>query len=136
MYNRLAKVAREKKERERQKRMAMGLSEEEEEPVVQTVDDYYEERCANMSAASPLKIWADVGGSVRKVTTNGKFSLGMNIIIIIAGILVGIGTYNGMEEDPTIAKLDTVILVIFTIECILKICAYGFVCDNANTYAD
>jgi hypothetical protein len=45
----------------------------------------------------------------------------MNTIIVIAGILVGIGTYNGMEEDPTIAKLDSIILVIFTFECFMKI---------------
>jgi hypothetical protein len=91
-YQKLAKVAREKKERERRKRMALGLDEEEKEK--QTVDEYYEEKDLSPGI---IKSWSDFGGSVRNITQNPNFGLFMNIIIVIAGLLVGIGTYNGME---------------------------------------
>jgi hypothetical protein len=39
---------------------------------------------------------------------------------------VGISTYPGMEDDPSLILCDAVILVIFTIEVLLKIIADPF----------
>ena len=46
-------------------------------------------------------------------------------MICVAGLLVGIQTYDGMEDDPTLVALDYVILGIFILELILKIVAEG-----------
>jgi Ca2+-binding EF-hand superfamily protein len=55
-----------------------------------------------------------------------KFNLFMNFVIIVAGIIVGIATYPGMEEDPGLKLCDAVILGLFTVEVILKIISDPF----------
>ena len=47
------------------------------------------------------------------------------VCICMAGVLVGVQTYEGMEEDSTVKALDNFILVIFTLECLLKIFSEG-----------
>jgi voltage-gated sodium channel len=47
----------------------------------------------------------------------------MNLVIVLAGALVGIQTYSGMENSIIIKALDSVILVTFVIECAMAICA-------------
>eukprot|EP00520_Triparma_pacifica_P006268 CAMPEP_0118662880 /NCGR_PEP_ID=MMETSP0785-20121206/17080_1 /TAXON_ID=91992 /ORGANISM="Bolidomonas pacifica, Strain CCMP 1866" /LENGTH=824 /DNA_ID=CAMNT_0006556479 /DNA_START=20 /DNA_END=2491 /DNA_ORIENTATION=- len=47
------------------------------------------------------------------------------VAIIIAGMLVGIQTYAGMEENTTVITIDNIILVTFCIEILLKMMAEG-----------
>ena len=45
---------------------------------------------------------------------------------MVAGALVGVQTFDGMEEDPIVQYFDIVILAIFSIEIGLKMFAEGF----------
>ena len=47
------------------------------------------------------------------------------LIIILAGILVGIQTYDGMEDNKTVNGIDFFVLAVFIVECLLKIAAEG-----------
>lgn len=47
------------------------------------------------------------------------------LCIILAGVLVGVQEYKGMDEDPTVKWLDFIILVSFCLEVVLKILAEG-----------
>ena len=45
--------------------------------------------------------------------------------IIIAGALVGIQTYPGMESDSALIAIDNIILVTFCVEILVKMVAEG-----------
>lgn len=45
--------------------------------------------------------------------------------IILAGILVGVQTYPGMDTNPIVMTLDTIVLYSFAIEIVMKIFADG-----------
>jgi hypothetical protein len=45
--------------------------------------------------------------------------------ICIAGILVGIQSYDSMSGNPVLSAMDLIIQIIFTVECIIKIFAQG-----------
>ena len=45
---------------------------------------------------------------------------------MFAGILVGMQVGYGMEDDPGLAVLDMIVLIIFTVELFQKIVAYPF----------
>eukprot|EP00937_MAST-01D_sp_MAST-1D-sp2_P002973 g2973.t1 len=47
-------------------------------------------------------------------------------VIIFAGVLVGVQTYPGMDEDPVVQYCDLVVLAIFTVEIALKVFQEGF----------
>ena len=49
------------------------------------------------------------------------------LVIIIAGINVGVQTYPSMSTNPILTILDEVILTMFSIECILKIISEGLI---------
>jgi len=51
------------------------------------------------------------------------FNLFIIAVIMVAGLLVGLQTYDGMEVEPAVVALDNIVLGIFTFECILKIVA-------------
>ena len=46
-------------------------------------------------------------------------------VIGVASVLVGVQTYDGMEDNPVVIALDLVILGIFTLEIMMKIVAEG-----------
>ena len=47
------------------------------------------------------------------------------ICIIVAGLLVGVQTYSGMDSNPTVAGLDQLVLYSFAVEILLKIFSEG-----------
>ena len=61
----------------------------------------------------------------RKVALDDTFNGFILIVIIIAGVLVGVQTYDGMEFDPTVNLIDFIVLICFCVECLLKIFAEG-----------
>jgi len=61
-----------------------------------------------------------------KVTSSDWFNQSIMLCIIIAGILVGIQTYEEFENDPAVLGLNMFVLYAFTVECVLKIVAEGF----------
>ena len=79
----------------------------------------------------PLKQYILLGNFMAEFITpeTGKyepqFSLFIIIIICIAGMLVGIQTYDSYADDPTVNMMDFIILIIFTIEVLIKMIACG-----------
>lgn len=61
--------------------------------------------------------------------THGQYSYVFDIcvvaIIIIAGILIGVQTYPGMDSDSTIDAIDIFISILFLVELIMKIISEG-----------
>lgn len=61
--------------------------------------------------------------------THGKYSsifAGFVIFMIaMAGIIIGIGTYPGMSDDPTLDALDVIVSTSFALETAMKIIAEG-----------
>ena len=70
----------------------------------------------------PYINFAHVCDDVAQSSMFGNFIL---LCIIVAGALVGIQTYDGFEDDPTVQSVDFFILVMFTIEVTLKIIGEG-----------
>ena len=60
-----------------------------------------------------------------KIANNSKFNNFIIVCIILAGLLVGVQTYEGMDEAGWVLGLDFFILVMFSLECIFKIFAEG-----------
>ena len=50
----------------------------------------------------------------------------ITVIIVIAGVLVGVGTYPGMETNKSLEFVDQIILAIFTFEVVVKLIAENF----------
>jgi len=58
--------------------------------------------------------------------TGGLFGGFILLCIILAGILVGLQSYNELANNPTLAILDWFVLIMFTVEVILKMLSEGF----------
>lgn len=56
---------------------------------------------------------------------NEYFNMFMTFVIVIAGVLVGIESYPGLISDKLSAQLDIVIVTIFLLELLFKICMEG-----------
>ena len=63
---------------------------------------------------------------VARMTTSQEFSGFIIFVIIIAGLLVGIQTYEGMDQNPIVNTIDTIILGVFSFEVVCKIIMEGF----------
>jgi len=61
----------------------------------------------------------------QRICENEYFNNWIIFCIILAGALVGVQTYEGMDEDPAVLALDMIILVFFAAECVFKIFAEG-----------
>ena len=61
----------------------------------------------------------------QRICENEYFNNWIIFCIILAGALVGVQTYEGMDKDPVVMALDMIILVFFAAECVFKIFAEG-----------
>ena len=61
----------------------------------------------------------------RVICLDERFGAFILFVIIIAGVLVGVQTYDGMEFNSTVNAIDMCVLVVFCVECVLKIFAEG-----------
>ncbi|MCD4808845.1 MAG: ion transporter [Methanosarcinales archaeon] len=70
-----------------------------------------------------IGIKMEISDNLKKIVTHAKFELFIICVIISAGILVGVQTYPDIsaKHHDLIAFLDTLIILIFVIEAILKI---------------
>jgi voltage-gated sodium channel len=66
-----------------------------------------------------------VGIPARNIALSDTFNGIILVAIIIAGLLVGIQTYAGMETNTVVVTIDNVILVTFCVEITLKMCGEG-----------
>jgi voltage-gated sodium channel len=78
---------------------------------------------ANEQIKGTKLIWVKFGEKCRRIVEHAHFKMALNLVIVTAGLLVGLQTYPALDANPTIAILDVVILSIFTVEVALKIFA-------------
>ncbi|CAK9092502.1 Sodium channel protein type 11 subunit alpha (Peripheral nerve sodium channel 5) (PN5) (Sensory neuron sodium channel 2) (Sodium channel protein type XI subunit alpha) (Voltage-gated sodium channel subunit alpha Nav1.9) (hNaN) [Durusdinium trenchii] len=60
-----------------------------------------------------------------RLAQNQNFNLFIIGVILVAGVLVGLQTYEELENNETIAVVDTLVLMIFCFEVLLKILGEG-----------
>ena len=73
-----------------------------------------------------LACWKNAALEVRQLLVTDAWEYSILATIIFAGVLVGVQTFPGYEEDQMVKWLDLVVLGIFTLEVLLKIFAQGF----------
>jgi hypothetical protein len=59
------------------------------------------------------------------VVHDPNFSLLIVAAIVTAGVLVGIQSYPLMAKNPTVGKIDMLVQVAFTADCLFKIMSEG-----------
>ena len=73
-----------------------------------------------------MKLWIEkVSIPFRVLALSDSFNGIILVVIIIAGILVGVQTYPGMETNSIAVLVDNIILVIFCVEILVKVLAEG-----------
>ncbi|GMI02942.1 hypothetical protein TrVE_jg10438 [Triparma verrucosa] len=73
-----------------------------------------------------VKLWlTKVAINSRILCLSDAFNNTILVAIIIAGALVGIQTYPGMESDSALIAIDNIILVTFCVEILVKMVAEG-----------
>lgn len=55
----------------------------------------------------------------------GHFTFGVILAIVLAGVLVGIDTYDNLRDMEIWSILENIVLGIFVAECVIKIIAEG-----------
>ena len=105
-------------------RKLLGLkSEEEEKP-----DDYWRNPTYHpwLKYVFPLKAYLWLSKTCHSLVMKDEtFNLFIICTIIVAGVLVGIQTYDGMDDNEIVNTVDLVILGIFCFECIVKMIMEG-----------
>eukprot|EP00941_MAST-03F_sp_MAST-3F-sp1_P006176 g6176.t1 len=71
------------------------------------------------------KDWILRSQKFERFTTGDRFTTFIIVVICLAGTLVGVQMYDGMEEKVWVIVTDNIILGIFTVECLLKMCSEG-----------
>ena len=101
-----------------------GEGEEVNEEYCPFPDDKYIDE--NEWSNPLVKMWlTKVAQPSRVVALDDTFNGFILFVIIIAGVLVGVQTYDGMEFNSIVNNIDFVVLVCFCVECVLKIFAEG-----------
>ena len=62
---------------------------------------------------------------MRNTALSDTFSGIIIVAILIAGVLVGLQTYDGMETNEGVVIVDTIILITFCVEIVVKMLAEG-----------
>ena len=76
--------------------------------------------------APMLASWRNAATEVSMLLLTDAWEFTILGTIIFAGVLVGVQTFPGYEDDPIISWLDLLVLAIFTVEVALKIFSEGF----------
>ena len=69
--------------------------------------------------------WHDASVKLLNITYGDKCSNFILGVIILAGVLVGVQTYPGMEDDPVVKAIDMCVLVVFILELLAKFFSEG-----------
>jgi len=104
--------------------LAKFRKEEEEREKNKVKDKWRDPDCAGNALS---KKWMETSAVIKSVAYGDNFGGFILVCIIIAGVLVGIQTYEGMEDNNIVKMTDLVILGAFTVECIMKIFSEGLV---------
>ena len=85
---------------------------------------------SDYSKAGPLApclaAWKNASVDVQQLLTTDAWEFTILATICFAGVLVGVQTFPGYEDDPFISWLDMIVLAIFTVEVLLKVFSEGF----------
>jgi len=106
-------------------RKLLGLKSKEEE---EKPEDYWINLTYHpwLKYLYPLRFYLWISTKCHYIVTKDEtFNLFIILTIIVAGVLVGIQTYDGMDTNPIVDIIDFVILGIFCFECIIKIIMEG-----------
>ena len=82
---------------------------------------YYAAIDINKQGTSICDTYVRAGNAIRRTVQHWIFNTFGTCVILAAGVLVGIQTYPGMEENQTILILDALIMAWFEIESIMNI---------------
>jgi uncharacterized protein YoxC len=70
-----------------------------------------------------LNRYVRMGAVLMEVTESNEFDMVMIFVVLFAGALVGVQVGYGLEENQLAQSLDYVILIVFVVECGMKIMA-------------
>jgi len=89
-------------------------------------EDYWVNPVHWPNAPAPIRWYINLAWKTDHiVNVDQTFNNVVTLVIVIAGINVGIQTYPGMDTNPVLLILDNVILAIFTLELAMKIVMEG-----------
>ena len=97
-----------KKDKKDEDSLTDNLRKKSKHAVVRKIDKF-NDPAAHTNAA--VKAFLRGCQLFQNLSTNGWFGGFITLCICMAGVLVGIQTYDSMEEDPTLKGLDLFILV-------------------------
>jgi voltage-gated sodium channel len=72
------------------------------------------------------KSWLKLSARIREFAYGEKFGSFVLFCICLAGVLVGIQTYPGMDQVPVVQYMDSLILYVFTLETFCKMFSEGY----------
>ena len=78
------------------------------------------------NARECMSWYAEFGARCERVSEAEWFKSAMLGTVIVASLLVGVQVGYGLDSDPVLSVCDLVILVIFALECVVKIFANPF----------
>ena len=72
------------------------------------------------------RAWMRLSSKIRVFAYGERFGAFILLCIVVAGVLVGMQTFPGMEVNKAVVMTDNIILYIFTVETCLKILSEGW----------
>ena len=89
-------------------------------------EDYWVNPAHWLNAPAPIRWYLGLSNRADYiVNVSNTFNNVVTLVIVVAGMNVGIQTYPGMDSNPILNVLDNAILAIFTIELLIKIVMEG-----------
>ena len=73
----------------------------------------------------PTRQFLIVANRMARLVNSEPFEQLVLVCIVMAGVLVGVQTYEWLTDDPVVLMLDAIVLWIFVVECAAKILACG-----------
>jgi hypothetical protein len=73
----------------------------------------------------PTRQFLIAANRMARLVNSEPFEQLVLVCIVMAGVLVGVQTYEWLTDDPVVVMLDAIVLWIFVVECAAKILACG-----------
>lgn len=108
----------------RKKTSGEGDNEGDNEGDGMPEDQYYNPKYYP-DASIYLRMYLHLASSCNVLVSQDWFNYLILIVIIVAGLLVGVETYASVATNPIVVALDEVVLVVFIFEMLAKMCAEG-----------
>jgi hypothetical protein len=90
-----------------------------------TINELVELRELHKNRSTMLYYYLALSVRCNMLVNTDIFNQFVLLCIILAGVLVGVQTYDAFENDTTCDVLNQFVLYIFLLECVLKIVAEG-----------